>query len=169
MVGILISRIHGSRILIYSPTELREALTLLLPLPCLTTLQLSVAPNFLGDLDLKLYKSITAGLPALTTLSIGHAFSFLSDRIFLHPLAAFCSMLSNLKVMKLGTLDVEHSQGTPNTEWVCPSVKSLTTAHWYKDTPLARQRSNLVYFALGIYFPNTEWSRYAPKQTVRYL
>ncbi|KAF4632611.1 hypothetical protein G7Y89_g5515 [Cudoniella acicularis] len=46
---------------------------MLLPLPQLRILRLSVAPNFLDILDLKLYRSITAGLPALEELSLGHA------------------------------------------------------------------------------------------------
>jgi hypothetical protein len=44
------------------PADLRTGLNMLLPLPQLKILRLSVAPNFLDILNLKLYRSITAGL-----------------------------------------------------------------------------------------------------------
>ena len=141
-------------------TELREALTLLLPLPFLTTLQLSVAPSFLGHLDLNIYKSITDGLPALTTLSIGHAFSFRSDRIFLRPLAAFCSMHPNLEVLNLGTVDIEQPQETPATAWKCPSVNSLNVAHWYNEGPHYHRPPSLLRLALETYFPSANRDYY---------
>ena len=106
-------------------------------MPHLKALRLSVAPNFLDVLDFDLYKSITEGLPALETLRLGHAEFVLCsrygvttyyERVPLHHLAAFCSMLPNLVDVELGTVDGLKLEETPRTEWACANVKTLTIA-----------------------------------------
>jgi hypothetical protein len=109
-----------------SPADLRAGFNMLLPLPQLRILRLSVAPNFLDILDLKLYRSITAGLPALEKLSLGHAEFYANnigygqvivyERVSLHHLAAFCRMLPNIKEVSVGTIDGLTLEERPRTK-----------------------------------------------------
>jgi hypothetical protein len=117
-----------------SPTDLRQAINMLLPMHQLKTLRLSVAPNFLDVLDLQLYESITNGLPALEKLWLGHARFTTSgttyyERVPLHHLAAFCSMLPNLDV-SIGTVDGLTLEESPRAEWASLGVKSLVISRW---------------------------------------
>ncbi len=136
---------------------------MLLPLPQLKILRLSVAPNFLDILDLKLYRSITAGLPALEKLSLGHAEFYANhagygeeifyERVSLHHLAAFCSMLPNIKEVSIGTIDGLTLEKRPRTEWACVGVQSLRTSHHadiYRGSTL-----ELLLLGLEVYFPNS--------------
>ena len=116
------------------PSELRSAMTMLLPLPQLRVLRISVAPNFLSILDLDLYRTITGGIQSLEVLSLGHREFVASsefdgvvyyERVSLHHLAAFCSMLPNLRKVDVGTVDMTALEGTPQTTWACHSVKDL--------------------------------------------
>lgn len=107
---------------------------MLLPMHQLKTLRLSVAPNFLDVLDLQLYESITNGLPALEKLWLGHARFTTSgttyyERVPLHHLAAFCSMLPNLDV-SIGTVDGLTLEESPRAEWASLGVKSLVISRW---------------------------------------
>lgn len=144
------------------PADLRTSLNMLLPLPQLRILRLSVAPNFLDILDLKLYRSITAGLPALEKLSLGHAEFYANigdgaeifyERVSLHHLAAFCSMLPNIKEVSIGTIDGLTLEERPRTEWACVGVESLRISHHadiYRGVTLG-----LLRLGLEIYFPNS--------------
>lgn len=107
------------------PVDLRAAMRMLLPLPKLKLLRLSAAPNFLDILDLELYKSLTDGLPALEKLWLGHpqwltsslfhGTTFL-ERVPLHHLAAFCSMLPSLTEVEVGTLDGSTLEEKPRAD-----------------------------------------------------
>jgi hypothetical protein len=145
------------------PADLRTGLNMLLPLPQLKILRLSVAPNFLDILDLKLYRSITAGLPALEKLSLGHAEFYANytgygqeifyERVSLHHLAAFCSMLPNIKEVSIGTIDGLTLEEYPRTEWACVGVKSLRISH---HADISRGVIlGLLRLGLAIYFPNS--------------
>ena len=159
-------RIHpGSDI---KPTELREALKMLLPMPKLKTLRLSVAPNFLDVLDLQLYESITSGLPALEKLYLGHR-EFTTSSEFhgtvyreavpVYHLAAFCSMLPSLVEVGVGTVDTLTLEESPRTEWACPSVRSLRIGHYAYPTVTSESRvalQNLLLLSFRAYFPNSD-------------
>ena len=145
------------------PADLRAGLNMLLPLPQLKILRLSVAPNFLDILDLKLYRTITAGLPALEKLSLGHAEFYENhtgngqevfyERVPLHHLAAFCSMLPNIKEVSIGTIDGLTLEERPRAEWACVGVQSLWISHHadvYRGLTLG-----LLRLGLEIYFPNS--------------
>jgi hypothetical protein len=138
-------------------------LNMLLPLPQLKILRLSVAPNFLDILNLKLYRSITAGHPAPEKLSLGHAEfcanyigygqEILYERVSLHHLAAFCSMLPNIKEVSIGTIDGLTLEEPPRTEWACLGVESPRISHHadiYRGVILG-----LLRLGLEIYFPNS--------------
>ncbi|CAJ2501413.1 Uu.00g042660.m01.CDS01 [Anthostomella pinea] len=121
------------------PTDLRAAMNMLLPLPRLRILRLSVAPNFLDVLDLEMYRSIADGLPGLEKLCLGHREFVASsevegtsfyERVPLHDLAAFCSMLPKLVEVSVGAVDGLTLEERPCEEWACPGVTSLSVAHW---------------------------------------
>lgn len=151
------------------PADLRTGLNMLLPLPQLRILRLSVAPNFLDILDLKLYRSITAGLPALEKLSLGHpqfranhtgyGEEILYERVSLHHLAAFCSMLPNIKEVSIGTIDGSILEERPRTEWACVGVESLTIPN---HADIIYQEVNLGLLRLGLetYFPNSDLAKH---------
>jgi hypothetical protein len=150
------------------PADLRTGLNMLLPPPQLKILRLSVAPNFLDVLDLKLYRSVTVGLPALEKLSLGYAEFYanyigygqeiLYERVSLHHLAAFCSMLPNIKEFSIATIDGFTLEEPPRTEWACLGVESLRISHHadiYRGVILG-----LLRLGLEIYFPNSGLSKH---------
>lgn len=135
---------------------------MLLPLPQLKVLRLSVAPNFLDVLDPKLYESIAKGLPALEKLTLGHADfyvhseyieDFIYERVPLHHLAAFCSMLPNIKEVSIGTLDGLTLEKRPRKKWACVGVTSLSIAH-HADVRKG-EMLDLLRLGLETYFPNS--------------
>ena len=147
------------------PADLRTGLNMLLPLPQLRNLRLSVAPNFLDILDLKLYRSITAGLPALEELSLGHAEfrvntwhgqDIFYERVSLHHLAAFCSMLPNIKDVSIGVIDCLTLEECPRKEWACIGVESLKISHYTYEL----ENFRLLPLGLEIYFPNSDLAKY---------
>jgi hypothetical protein len=145
------------------PADLRTGLNLLLPLPQLRVLRLSVAPNFLDILDLKLYRSVTAGLPALEKLSLGHAEFYANytrygremfyERVPLHHLAAFCSMLPKIKEVSIGTVDGLTLEEHPRAKWACVGVESLSISH-HADV-YRGENLDLLLLGLETYFPNS--------------
>jgi hypothetical protein len=142
-------------------TDLREGLRMLLPLPKLKLLRLSVAPNFLDVLNVKLYKSITDGLPALEKLWLSHAEFTHYERTPLHHLAAFCSMLPNLAEVSMGTVDGLTLEKKPHKKWASLGVKSLTIQHWagsdnYRQPAVSR---DLLHLGLRTYFPNSDLAK----------
>ena len=145
------------------PADLRSSLVMLLPLPKLKILRLSVAPNFLDILDLKLYRSITAGLCTLEKLTLGHeefyavhaydGSGIFYERVSLSHLAAFCSMLPNIKEVSIGTVDGLTLEERPHAKWACVGVESLKIsrhADVYRGTNL-----DLLLRGLEMYFPNS--------------
>lgn len=148
------------------PAELRQAMKILLPLPQLTTLRISVAPNFLDVLDLEMYQSMADGLPNLERLWLGHpefwACSYFEgttyyERMPLHHLAAFCSMLPSLLEVSLGCADGQVLEEHPRIEWQCPQVKTLSISWWAKGVygePLVSR--DLLHLGLKTYFPNSD-------------
>lgn len=154
--------------IIKSPADLREALKILLPMPQLKWLRLSVAPTFLDILDIQLYKSITNGLPALEKLWLGHTkfipwscYGFTSDfeKLPLHYLAAFCSMLPNLVEVSVPAVDNLVLEKSPRTEWACPSVKSLNIVYWGKVLTKRNTYRDLDKINLETYFPNSDLTK----------
>lgn len=147
------------------PTEVRDALNMLLPMPQLKILRLSVAPNFLDVLDLGLYKSITDGLPILEKLWLGHA-EFLAssefegttyyERVPLHHLAAFCSMLPNLVEVSVGTADGLTLEETPRAEWASLGVKTLTIPNWAGRPGVGGVSRDSLHLSIATYFPNSD-------------
>jgi hypothetical protein len=144
------------------PSDLRTGLKMLLPLPLLKILRLSVAPNFLDVLDLKLYRSIADGLPALEKLSLGHAEFYAKsgngrkvffERVCLHHLAAFCSMLPNIKEVNIGTVDGLTLEERPRKEWACAGVETLRISH-HADVHRG-VRLGLLRLGFATYFPNS--------------
>jgi hypothetical protein len=116
------------------PIDLRFNLQQLLPLPQLTSLNLTVAPNFLDLFDLEGYKEITQGLPKLRTLVLGHRdyngdhntfTNQIYERTPFRNLAAFCSMLPDLLEVRIPSIDVSDLEEDPRLEWACPSVEML--------------------------------------------
>ena len=144
------------------PADLRTGLNMLLPLHQLRILRLNVAPNFLDILDLKLYRSITAGLPALEELSLRHAEFYayrgygqeiIYERVFLHHLAAFCSMLPNIKNVTTGAIDCLTLEEHPRKEWACVGVKSLRIAQY--TNIFQPENLRLLLLSFKLYFPNS--------------
>ena len=149
----------GSKI---SPAELRQALRMLLPLPKLRVLRLTVAPNFLDELNMGLYKEIASGLPELDTLTLGHG-SFASltlffgntyrERVPLHHVAAFCSLLPCLTEVSVGCVDGTLLGEQVQLDWVCMSVTRLRISMWAKDANGGGVSRDAVNSRLRAYFP----------------
>ncbi|KIM99227.1 hypothetical protein OIDMADRAFT_56385 [Oidiodendron maius Zn] len=149
------------------PADLRTGLNMLLPLHQLRILQLRVAPNFLDILDLKLYRSIAAGLPALEELTLRYADFYVFrgygqeiryERVFLHHIAAFCSMLPNIKDVRVGGIDGLTLEERPRKEWACVGVESLRISHYTNITQPENLR--LLLLSLELYFPNSGLDEY---------
>ena len=149
---------------IIQPHELREAMDMLLPIRRLKTLRLSVAPNFLDILDLELYKSITDGLPALEKLWLGNEMFCASsifegttfyERVPLHHLAAFCTMLPNLVDVSVGAVDGMTLEERPRADWASPGVKTLVISSW-AGSGVSR---DLLHLGLQTYFPNSDLTK----------
>lgn len=144
---------------IITPTELRMAVKMFLPMPRLKLLRVSVAPNFLDILDLKLYRSIAEEMPALETLWLGHSqfvrhpehtSSIFYEDVSLEHLAAFCQMLPNLAEVSVGASLMGGPQEIiPNLEFACPKIKSVRIG----CTGFSQEKLGLL---LGAYFPSAK-------------
>ena len=147
-----------------SPPNLRQGVSMLLPLPQLKVLRLSIAPNFLDVWDLDLYKFFANGLPALERLSLGYA-QFMSwsyfdgtaifERVPLLHLAAFCSMLPNLVETSIGCADGEVLEERPQLQWACLGVRKLTVSNW-AGYDISYER---LHLNLRGYFPNSDLAK----------
>ncbi|KAF2729606.1 hypothetical protein EJ04DRAFT_515795 [Polyplosphaeria fusca] len=144
------------------PEELREAFMMLLPLPHLKLLRLSAAPNFLDVFDLDLYSTITSQIPSVETLYLGNREFMASstmmnntifyERVPMKNLAAFCSMLPNLKEVSVGYIDGLTLESEPQARFACPHVKNLTAWWAGKDWGYGINRNDLLN-NIRMYFP----------------
>jgi hypothetical protein len=115
--------------------------------------------------SLLIYRSWTS---ALEKLSLGHEefYSYIGytektfyERVSLHHLAAFCSMLRSIKEVNIGTIDGLTLEERPRTEWACVRVESLSISHhadvyWRENLPL-------LLLGLEIYFPNSGLAKHS--------
>ena len=137
-----------------------KAMKMLRPMPLLRILRLTVAPNFLDILDMKLYKDMTRRLPALEVLWLGHPdfFSIASsgiayrEHVPLHHLAAFCSMLPKLVEVRVGMAEGATLLKYPNPTWACWGVRTLNISLWKGPDSLP----DLILHSLQTYFPNSD-------------
>jgi hypothetical protein len=149
------------------PAKLREAISILLPLPRLKVLRVSVAPNMLDILDLRLYKSFAAGLSSLQKLYLGHS-SFVSSSLFhgtvaheqniIHHLAAFCQMLPNLRELHIGALAMNFDDRL-HPEFVCPHILTLSISPYFVPQNEEAITEKTLAEHLTFYFPNSDFVR----------
>lgn len=159
------------------PAILRQGVMMLLPLPCLKTLRIGVAPNFLNVLDLELYKTITCGLPMLENLTLGHrefatgsrfSGSRYYERMPLHHIAAFCHMLPNLKKVEIGTVDGLALEESPRKEWASAWITGLKVNCWagksgHERGGVSRER---LHLCVKTYFPASDLAKIEFEETL---
>ena len=141
---------------------MREAMSMLLPMPHLRKMRLDVPLNFLERLDVDFYSKTAEGLPALETLILGS-----DESVPLHHLAAFCGMLTNVTEVSLEVADCEALEEEPREEWACPHVQWLTVHGW--DPGQNDVSREVLHRSLETYFPNTELAKTGPDMNFDFI
>ena len=150
-----------------NPEHLREALLTLPFVPRLKTLRLSVAPDLLDIMHMDTYRAIALKMPALEKLYLGHAEFYTGaingrrnyERVSIHHLAAFCSLLPRLEEVSVGTLDGMTLGQRFRKSWICEGIKYVNITHWAGNERSRGVSADFANGRLKEYFPNSGIAR----------